>query len=172
MRTSTRWLCILLPAALAAGPAHAADLTGTWKGKFKCTIEDGKTRQKLSSKTIAAPAPEPGVSTLEISHPAPDPGLEATAALQLQVDGVLFAGFALPATGAVRGVGALFDCTDDGDPGDAGEIRTFRWKVTADAVKGSISWRGMLVNDDQEVGSCKGTWKRVSREDPLIGPCR
>ena len=169
MPTSTRWLCILLPAALAAVPAQAADLTGTWKGKFKCTIEDGQARQKLSSKTIGPPAPEPGVSTLEISHPVDLPG---TAALQIMVDGVLFAGFALPAAGAVRGVGALFDCTDDGDPGDAGEIRTFRWKVTADSVKGSISWRGMLVNDDQEVGSCKGTWKRISREDPVIGPCR
>ena len=166
MRAPTRWLPAFLLAALAAGPALAGDLTGTWKGKFKCTVENGASKVKLSSKTIAAP--EPGVSTLLISHPF-GPG---TAPLQMEVDDVLFAGFALPAGGAVRGVGALFDCTDDGDPGDAGEIRTFKWKVKADSVKGTLSWRGMLVNDDQEVGTCKGTWKRISREDPVIGPCR
>ena len=166
MRAPTRWLCVSLVAALAAAPALAGDLTGTWKGKFSCKLEDGATKMKLSSKSITAP--EPGVSTLEISHP----GGPGTAALQIQIDDVLFAGFALPAGGAVRGVGALFDCTDDGDPGDAGEIRTFRWKVTADAVAGTIAWRGMLVNDDQEIGSCKGTWKRISRVDPIIGPCR
>jgi hypothetical protein len=166
MRASNRWTCALLLAALAAAPAQAGDLTGTWKGKFKCTVENGQAKLKKSSKEISAP--EPGVSTLEISHPE-GPG---TGALQIEVDDVLFSGFALPAGGAVRGVGALFDCTDDGDPGDAAEIRTFKWKVSADSVKGSISWRGMLVNDDQEVGSCKGTWKRISREDPVIGPCR
>jgi hypothetical protein len=166
MRAVTRWLCVPLLSACAAGPAVAGDLTGTWKGKFRCAVENGQTKQKLSSKQIAAP--EPGVSTLLISH-AEGPG---TAALQLEIDGVLFAGFALPAGGAVRGVGALFDCTDDGDPGDAGELRTFKWKVSADSVKGSIAWRGMFVNDDQEIASCRGTWKRISREDPVIGPCR
>lgn len=166
MRAPTRSLCALLLAACAAAPALAGDLTGTWKGKFTCKLENGQTKLKLSSKTITSP--EPGVSTLEVSHP----GGPGTAALQLEVDDVLFAGFALPAGGATGGVGALFDCTDDGDPGDAGEIRTFKWKVTADSVKGTIAWRGMLVNDDQEVGSCKGTWKRISREDPRIGPCR
>lgn len=166
MRAPTRWLCVPLLVAWAAGPALAGDLTGTWKGKFKCTVQNGAAKLKTSSKQIAAP--DPGVSTLLISH-AEGPG---TAALQLEIDGVLFAGFALPAGGAVRGVGALFDCTDDGDPGDAGELRTFKWKVTPDSVKGSIAWRGMLVNDDQEIASCKGTWKRISREDPGIGPCR
>jgi hypothetical protein len=166
MRAPTRWLLALLLAALAAGPALAGDLTGTWKGKFRCTVENGTSKVKLSSKTITAP--EPGVSTLRISHPE-GPG---TGPLQMTVDDVLFAGFALPAGGAVKGVGALFDCTDDGDPGDAGELRTFKWKVKADSVKGTISWRGMLVNDDQQVGSCRGSWKRISREDPIIGPCR
>jgi hypothetical protein len=166
MRASTRWICACLLAACAAAPARAGDLTGTWKGKFKCTVENGQAKLKLSSKAITAP--EPGVSTLLISHP----GGPGTAPLQLTIDDVLFAGFALPGGPAVRGVGALFDCTDTGDPGDAGELRTFKWKVTADSVKGSIAWRGMLVNDDQEVGSCKGTWKRISREDPVIGPCR
>jgi hypothetical protein len=151
---------------LVVTPSMAGDLTGTWKGRFSCKLENGQSRLKISSKTVTAP--EPGVSTLEISHP----GGPGTPALQIEVDDVLFAGFALPAGGAVGGVGALFDCTDNGDPGDAGEIRTFRWKVTADSVKGSISWRGMLVNDDQEIGSCKGTWRRILREDPGIGPCR
>jgi hypothetical protein len=166
MATPLRWLACLLLATLLPLPSAAGDLTGTWKGKFKCKLENGETKQKLSSKTIESP--EPGVSTLRISHPA-GPG---TAALQMEVDGVLFAGFALPEGGAVKGVGALFDCTDDGNPGDAGELRTFKWKVKADTVKGKLSWRGMLVNDDQEIGLCKGKWKRISREDPDIGPCR
>jgi hypothetical protein len=166
MRARSRWLCATLVAVLAAAPAAAGDLTGTWKGRWSCKLENGATKLRLSSKTITAP--EPGVSTLEISH-ADGPG---TPALQVEVDDVLFAGFALPGGGAVRGVGALFDCTDDGDPGDAGEIRTFRWKVTADAVRGTLAWRGILVNDDLEVGSCKGVWKRISREDPVVGPCR
>jgi hypothetical protein len=161
-----RWLPCLALAACVAAPIHAGDLTGTWKGKFKCKLENGEAKTKISSKTITAP--EAGVSTLTISH-AEGPG---TSALQMEVDGVLFSGFALPEGGAVKGVGALFDCTDGGDPGDAGELRTFKWKVRSDSVKGSISWRGMFVNDDQEVGLCKGKWKRISREDPAIGPCR
>ena len=167
MRAPTRSLALAcLAAALAAEPGLAGDLTGTWKGKFSCKLENGQSKLKLSSKTITAP--DPGVSTLEISHP----GGPGTSALQLEVDDVLFAGFALPPGAAARGVGALFDCSDDGDPGDAGEIRTFKWSVTADSVKGTIAWRGMLVNDDQEIGSCRGSWKRISREDPEIGPCR
>ena len=161
-----RGLACLTLAALLPLSSAAGDLTGTWKGKFKCKLQDGESKTKLSSKTIQAP--EPGVSTLLISHPE-GPG---TAPLQMLVDDVLFAGFALPEGGAVKGVGALFDCTDDGNPGDAGELRTFKWKVRSDSSKGKISWRGMFVNDDQEVGLCKGKWKRITRDDPNIGPCR
>ena len=81
--------CLALAACMAA-PAHAGDLTGTWKGKFKCKLENGEVKQKLSSKTITAP--EPGVSTLTVRH-AEGAG---TSALQMEVDGVLFSGSALP----------------------------------------------------------------------------
>lgn len=162
-----RWLaCLALAATLLPAPAASGDLTGTWKGKFKCKIQNGVSKQKLDSKTITAP--EPGVSTLLISH-ADGPG---TPPLQMEIDGVLWAGFALPEGGAVKGVGSLFDCTDDGGSENAGELRTFKWKVKSDSTKGTLSWRGMFVNDDQEIGLCKGRWKRITRDDPGVGPCR
>jgi hypothetical protein len=166
MRMPPRWLVASL-LVLAAVPAQAGDLTGIWKGKFKCKLDDGDSRQKLSSREVTSP--EAGMSTLEVSHPdGPD-----TQALQLRIDDVLFAGFVLPEGATTSGIGAIVDCNPNDDPGIGfGEIRSFRWKATPDDVKGSIAWRGMLVSDDAVIGSCRGKWRRVSRMDPGIAPCR
>jgi hypothetical protein len=165
MRTCLRWLVASL--VLCALPAQAGDLTGIWKGKFKCKLEDGEGRQKITSREITSP--EAGMSTLEVSHPdGPD-----TPALQLRIDDVLFAGFLLPEAGTASGIGAIVDCSPDDDPAVGfGEIRSFRWKEKPGDVKGWISWRGMMVSDDAVIGSCKGKWRRVSRMDPGIAPCR
>ena len=165
MRRPTRWLLASL-LVLGAAPTHAGDLTGTWKGKFSCTMTSAQGKQKLSSRSVTAP--DPGVSTLEVSHPE-GPG---TATLQVRIDGVLYAGFVLGTGAAVSGAGAFMDCTPTNDPGGFGEIRNFRWKVAPADVKGSLSWRGLLVDDDAVVGSCRGSWRRVSREDPGIASCR
>jgi hypothetical protein len=166
MRAPTR-LAAALAAALIAAPAAAGDLTGVWKGKFKCTLQDGQSKQKLSSRTVAAP--EAGVSTLELTHPdGPD-----SPALQIRIDNVLFAGFMLVDAGGASGVGAIVDCNPNQDPGTGyGELRTFRWRAAPGAIAGSISWRGMLVDDDAVIGSCRGSWRRVSREDPGVSYCR
>ena len=165
MRSSIPWLVVSL-LALGAAPAAAGDLTGTWKGKFSCGLLSGQGKQKLSSRGVTAP--DPGVSTLEVSQPD-GPG---TSTLQVRIDGELYAGFVIGTGAATSGAGAFMDCTPNDEPGGFSEIRNFRWKVAADSVKGSLSWRGLLVDDDALVGSCKGSWRRVSREDPGIISCR
>ena len=166
MRAPTRFATLLL-AACFAGPALAGDLTGTWKGKFSCTLQDGTGKRKLSSRAVASP--ESGVSTLEVTQPD-GPGSRA---LQLRIDTVMFAGFALPEGAATAGVGAIVDCSENQDPGAGfGELRTFRWRVKPDTVGGTISFRGMLVDDDEVVGACRGSWRRVSRDDPGVSFCR
>ncbi len=167
MRAPTRLVAALV-AALIAAPATAGDLTGVWKGKFKCTLQDGESKQKLSSRMVTSP--EAGLSTLEVTHPdGPD-----TQALQIRIDDVLFAGFVLPVGVAVQsGVGAIVDCDPNQDPGVGfGELRTFRWRVTPGDVSGSISYRGMLVDNDDVIGTCKGSWRRISRTDPGVTYCR
>jgi hypothetical protein len=159
-------LALVVTFALAAAPAQAGDLTGTWKGKFACTMQSAQGKQKSSSRGVSTP--EPGVSTLEVSHPD-GPG---TPTLQVRIDGVLYAGFVIGPPAAAAGAGAFFDCTVTTDPGGFGEIRNFKWKATPDDVKGSISWRSLLVDDDAVVGSCKGKWRRISREDPGVASCR
>jgi len=160
--------CLLASALVlaAATPAAAGDLTGLWKGKFSCTVMDDQGKQKLSSRAVTAP--DPGVSTLEVSQ-SEGPG---TAPLQMRIDGVLYAGFVVAPGPAQSGVGAILDCTPTNNPGGFGEIRNFRWKVSPDTFKGTLSWRGLLVNDDSVVGSCRGSWKRISREDPGVASCR
>jgi hypothetical protein len=165
MRAPTRSFAALL-AALIAAPAAGGDLTGVWKGKFSCTMESSQGRSKLTSRSVTSP--DPGVSTLEITQPD-GPG---TSALQARIDDALFAGFVVPTGAAAAGAGAFVDCDPNNDPGGFGEIRSFRWKVAADTVSGSISWRGLFVNDDAEISTCKGKWRRVSREDPLVESCR
>jgi hypothetical protein len=165
MRSPTRWLLAWL-LVLGAAPAQAGDLTGTWKGKFSCRLMDGQGKQKLSSRAVEVP--EPGVSTLDVSQPE-GPG---TSRLDLRIDNVLYAGFVVSPGAAQSGVGGIVDCTPTNVPGGFGEIRNFRWKVSPDTIKGTLSWRGLLVDEDTVVGSCRGTWKRVSREDPGVASCR
>ena len=151
MRAPSRLLLVSALGLLASAPASAGDLTGVWEGKFSCKAQDAQGKLKLS-----------GPSTLEISQPGGPGG----AALQAHIDGVLFAGFSLQPGPALGGVGALVGC----DPGD---IRSFRWKVKTDDVKAKISWRGVFVSNDAVISSCRGTWSRVSLEDPVvIDTCR
>jgi hypothetical protein len=146
--------------ALLASAGHAGDLTGTWKGSFRCTIEDAQGQQKLSSRSVSVP--EPGVSTLEIVQPdGPD-----TAALHLLIDAAVYSGFVLDGSAASGGTGAFLDCGANPDASGYLEIRHFRWKTSADA--GAIVWRGFRVGAAGEVGRCRGSWRRVSREEPKI----
>lgn len=168
MRAPTRLLLVSALGLLASAPASAGDLTGVWKGKFSCKAQNAQGKLKLSSRMVVAP--EPGVSTLEITHPDGP----ASPALQARIDGALFAGFSLQAGSALGGVGAFVDCDPNNDPGGFGDIRSFRWKVKLDDVKAKISWRGMFVSDDAVISSCRGSWSRVSLEEPApaVVSCR
>lgn len=160
-------LGLVVAASLALGSAaRAGDLTGIWKGKFRCTLMSEEGREKLSSRTVAAP--EEGVSTLEVTHPD-GPG---TPTLQLRIDNSLRAGFLIGPVDSDKGAGAIVDCSAAIDPVGFGEIRNFRSKTSSGTVKGTLSWRGLLVEDGLAVGTCKGRWKRVSLEDPRIPRCR
>ena len=161
MRAPTRLLVTAALALLVAAPASAGNLTGVWKGKFSCKAQNAQGQLKMSSRGVTAP--DPGVSTLEITHP----NGAGTPALQVRIDGVLFAGFVLGVGPAVGGVGAFIGC----DPGD---LRSFKWKATPGVAKAKISWRGMLVSNDAMVGSCRGSWTRVSLAEPAVPPesCR
>jgi hypothetical protein len=146
MRAPARILLASALGLLAGAPASAGNLTGVWEGKFSCKAQDAQGKLKMS-----------GPSTLEISQPD-TPG---SPALQARINGVLFAGFVLQTGPTLGGVGALVGC----DPGD---IRSLRWKVKADEVKAKISWRGVFVTNDTMISSCRGSWTRISLEDPVI----
>ena len=154
MRAPTRLVLLSALGLCLAAPASAGDLTGTWKGKYSCKAQDVRGKLKLS-----------GLSTLEVTQPD-TPG---SPALQARIDGMPFAGFVLQTGASLGGVGALVGC----DPGD---IRSLRWKVKAGDVKARISWRGVFVSNDAVISSCRGTWSRVSVEEPSpaidVGTCR
>jgi hypothetical protein len=156
MKTPRHGLAAALLLLGAAG-ASAADLTGSWTGKLSCTLLEGQGKRKHAA-----------ASTLEVSHPD-GPG---TPRLDLRVDGQLRPGFVLGAGGALRGGGAITDCTQAPSPAGSGEIRNFRFKVAAEGVAGSIAWRGLLVEDDALIGVCRGRWRRVSTADPALPSCR
>ena len=160
MRAPTR-LALVYALALLALPASAGDLTGTWKGKWSCKAQNAKGKLRLTSASVQAP--EPGVSTLQITEPD-GPG---TPALQAYIDGVLFSGFSLqPAPAALSGIGAFIGC----DPGD---VRSFKWKLKIGAIAAKITWRSLFVSNDQTISMCRGSWTRVSVEDPgVVETCR
>jgi len=160
MHSTARLILPAMLVALLAGAGHAGDLTGTWKGSFRCTVHDAQGRQELTSRSVSVP--EPGVSTLEIVQPdGPD-----TAALHMLIDAAVYSGFVLDGSAATRGTGAILDCGANPDASGYLEIRHFRWKTSADSA--AIVWRGLRVGGAAELGRCTGSWRRVSRDEPKI----
>jgi hypothetical protein len=146
--------------ALAALPAAAGDLAGTWTGSFTCRVEDADGRSSLRQRP----------STLLISQP----GGPGTSPLRLTIDGVFYTGSIVPAASdpTERGVGAFVACgsSDTEAAGAFSEVESIRWRVGADG-KGSIKKRGAFVVTGEQVGTCTGSWRRTSTADPGIGAC-
>jgi len=155
----------ILPAlliSLLAGASHAGDLSGTWKGRFSCTIHGEQGLEKRSDRSVTTP--DPGVSTLELVQPD---GAD-TAALLMLIDGAVYSGFVLDPGPATKGTGAIVDCGEEDQASGYDEVRSFRWKTNPNSIMATIVWHGLLVGGDDEVGTCHGKWHRVSRDEPTI----
>ena len=150
--------CLLTSALGPALPAAAADFTGTWAGKFKCTDFDGTPDKFTDSE-----------QTLQIT--------QTGTTINVQFVGVvLFTGLAFDDTKSPADKGQIGISSCDTHPdvsiGDA-EIAVLTG--SADAAKGKGSLKGSsiytFVGDTTGEGSCKWSFKRISIDNPNIGGC-
>jgi hypothetical protein len=142
---------------LAASPAFAGSgptLNGVWEGSYSCKA--GSAGGKDSFKVTA---------TLFISQGS------ITEPLTASISATTFSGAAIPSTAdSSSGAGALIAC---GTTAAAGAllnwIETFYYQVD-EGGGGTLKTSGAFL-DGVLVGTCKGTWKRVSNEPVKAGGC-
>lgn len=155
-------LISLLALVLAAAPASAGNLVGTWVGRFSCGAEDANGKFKFTET----------VSEVLISQP----GGPGTSPLRLTIDGAAYSGSIIPSASSPTsdGVGAFVACgtSDTEGVGLFSEIELIRWKVDGNGgLRGSIKKAGVYVTNGVEIGACKGGWVRTSLTDPGILAC-
>jgi hypothetical protein len=146
-------LALLVPLlALAAQPAVALDLTGTWEGKFKCSVFDGAT-EKFT---------QPG-EILRITQQGDDLNVEWAGVADLT--GLAIADVKSPDT---KGAAALADCETSADleNGPYSEIAVLSAKINRAKAKGSLKGTSIWSPDADAVGDCKWKFKLVDASDP------
>lgn len=158
MRLSTLSLLALalVSAASAAWAGGPPSLVGTWEGSFSCKAQtpEGKSSAKESD------------STLQIA--------QTGNVLRVLLDGDTYSGTIFQSVGAPNeGAGAWIFCgTSDSTTAAAfNEIETIQFKVDPESGSGSIKKSGVYVLNGSQVGVCKGSWRRVSTEPPVVGTC-
>lgn len=142
---------------LAASPAFAGGgptLNGVWEGSYSCKAEsaDGRNSAKVTA-------------TLFISQGAIAEPLTAS------ISATNFSGTTIPSTAdSSSGAGALIACgTSDAAGAFLNWIETFHYQVD-EGGGGTLKTSGAFL-DGVLVGTCKGTWKRVSNEPVKVGGC-
>ena len=145
-------LCgIALAALVAAAPAAAVDLTGTWEGSYTCKRFGVIEQETVTEKTKDA--------TLRI--------LQTGATLAAEIDGgLVYRGATIDAAadGARRGEAALVSCDSDALPLDGGVHEIVRFKVKVDAAKetGIIIVDSLHEHGQNGIMSCKLKFKRFT----------
>lgn len=164
---ATRNAAALALALLVAAPALADDLTGTYEGKLTCTSNAAADGVKTTSKLD---------SVLEITQVQIEGNVIQ---LHARIDDVLYAsrGIAVKGLESGKGVGDFVRCgsNDDASLGNT-EIQHYKFGANDANGKGSIKTNGLRnltdgIQGTGELGSCKGSWKRVSVVDPAIPAC-
>lgn len=145
-----------LTVLLLAAPAAALDLTGTWVGKFSCSVFDGEPDR----------FPEPA-ETLRISQQGSELRVEWVDAARLS--GVALADAGRPDT---KGEVALADCTTGPDLFTQ-YAELVRLSARVNREKGSGSLRGFSIYAPSGVvaGSCSWSFRLSDPTDPAVAGC-
>lgn len=146
-------LCVVTLAGIAAPPAGALDLTGTWVGKYSCTEYDG-TRSKFKVKDDEMRISQQGDAFAVDSENA-------------------FRGIAIPSARKpdTRGEAKLVRCsTDNVVSNGADELARFTAKIDRGKGKGKLKGTS-LYTFPGGVGTCKLRYQLTSTEDPSAAGC-
>jgi hypothetical protein len=138
---------------LIALPASAADLTGTWKGAFKCSSlqNDGKAEKFKEKKSV-----------LKIVQ-------YEDGTFDAEIDDFPYCGRMIESKkNAKKGVGVLIGPDTDDAPTTYSEMEHLTWKLNSSKKKSDkISKQGVWVDADS-IGECKGSWKRTDKDSPVL----
>ena len=158
----SRWLPLAIGCALAAGPAAALDLTGTWVGKFTCSEFDGAAQRFAETG-----------EALRITQTGNDVNVEWVGVSAAGV--ATFTGTAIPDAKApdTKGEAALLDCGSSADVlANYSEIVRLAAKVNREKGKGSLKGLTIYSPVGLVAGSCKASFKLVDPADPGVGGCQ
>ena len=151
-------LAIALASIVAAAPAGAIDLTGTWTGSVTCKLfgldgESSTEKFKDSALVIA--------QTGETF----DAELDLLALRGATIDAA--------ADGARRGQAVLLACDADAVPLDGGVNEFVQLKAKVDAEKGTGTLTGVSLFEHGQNGfmTCKLKYKRTSTTPGVLTPC-
>lgn len=139
--------------ALAASPAAALDLTGTWVGKFTCTEYDGET----SKFTVTD-------DEMRITQTGDSFAVDSLNE---------FSGASIPDARSPdrKGEAKMAKCSTDNLASNGGD-EIARLKVSIDREKGKGKLKGVSVYTFQGgVGSCKWSYKLTNPENPNVPGC-
>lgn len=151
-----RSAAVLGVAGLLAAPAAALDLTGTWVGKFTCSVFDG----------VSERFPEPA-QTLQISQANGDVRVLWVGVSTLT--GVAIADAGAPET---KGEVALADCATARDLFTSyAELVRLGAKVDRERGKGSLKGLSIYAPSGLVAGSCKWSFELEDPADPLVQGC-
>ena len=160
MRTpSTLFACGLL--VCVTSTAYAADLTGSYVGKWSCKGFDG-AKFKIGNKA----------ATLRITQTL------TTIAVRLDTPMAPFGEFSYngividDAARPEKGEAALIECgsSDTVPPVSESEIHRATVKTKADG-KGTFKSTSIYVDSQPEFGTCKYSFKRTTTADPGVTAC-
>jgi len=159
MLTSTvsRTLLLTLSTILLTAPSlFAYDLTGTWAGKWSCTVFDGekfKDGNKESTMTITQDG-----DVLNVNIDAGD---------------FLWNGRAIANTEKpLKGEAIIIQCGTDNVPfGNQGEMGRATVKTKLDSPKATFKMLTIFEGGSVQVGTCKYSFKRLDTTDPGNVPC-
>lgn len=133
-------------------------LTGVWAGSFTCKTEDANGKGSFKESE----------SDLLISQTV------AGGPLILLIDGTPYSGTVIPsAADPNEGAGAFIACgTSDGTiNGVLNEVETIHWKIDPTTGSGTIKKSGAFSTNEVQVGTCKGSWRRVNTNSPKVVAC-
>ncbi|MGH0034523.1 MAG: hypothetical protein ACQGVK_05810 [Myxococcota bacterium] len=138
---------------LIALPVSAADLTGTWKGSFKCSsLQNDGTANDFKEKK----------SVLKIIQ-------YEDGTFDADIDNFPYCGRMIESKkNKKKGVGVLIGPDTDDDPETYSEMEHLTWKLNSGKKKSDkISKKGVWV-DGESIGECTGSWKRTDKQSPEI----
>jgi hypothetical protein len=159
-----RSIPFVLAFGLAAHPAAALDVTGTWEGKFTCAE---------SAEGELFRFPEPG-QIFRISQTGNDVRVEWGDPNVAEPELIPISGVAIPDAKSpdTKGELALADCETSADlVANYGELARYTVRVNREKAKGSLKGLTIFARPGAFVGSCKASFKLVDPADPGVSGC-